>query len=207
MVVGRGISGEVAAIAAGLRTAAPTRSGLALRAGLCVGLPLVVGLVAGQPADGAAASFGGLAGLSVPEAPFRYRGRVVAAVGLGLVAAVLLGGLAAGHGLLTAVVAGLVSAVASFVCQAAELPPPRELMLVMAVLAATDLTADPADALRRAGLAAAGALAAWLIIMSPALLGRRRVPERRAVSAALAAVADLLAAIGTPAAAAARYSA
>ena len=181
MAVGRGISAEVIAVAAGLRAAAPTRVGLALRAGLCVGLPLLVGLLIGQPADGAAASFGGLAGLSVPEAPFRYRARVVAAVGLGLVLAVLFGGLAAGYGMLAVLVAGLVSAVASFLCQAAELPPPRELMLVMAVLAAADLTTDPTDALRRAGLAAAGALLAWLIIMSPALLGRRRVPERRAV--------------------------
>jgi uncharacterized membrane protein YccC len=207
VVVGRRISGEVAAIAAGLRAAAPGRSGLAVRAGLCIGLPLLIGLLVGHPADGAAASFGGLAGLSVPEAPFRYRARVVAAVGLGLVAAVLFGGLAAGHGLLAALVAGLVSAVASFLCQAAELPPPRELMLVMAVLAATDLTADPADAVRRAGLAAAGALLAWVIIMSPALLGRRRVPERRAVSGALTAVAELLAATGSPGAAAARYAA
>ena len=152
----------------------------------------LVGLAAGQPADGAAASFGGLAGLSVPQAPYRYRARVVAAVGLGLALAVLFGGLAARHGLLAALVAGVVSAVASFVCQAAELPPPRELMLVMAVLAATDLAAGPADAVRRAGLAAAGALLAWLITMSPALLGRRREPERRAVAAAVGAVADLL---------------
>ncbi len=198
---------EARGIGAALRVAVPARVGLALRAGLCVALPLVVGLATGHPADGAAASFGGLAGLSVPQAPYRYRGRVVAAVGLGLALAVLLGGLAAPHGLLAALVAGVVSGVASFVCQAAELPPPRELMLVMAVLAATDLGSGPADALRRAGLAAAGALLAWLITMSPMLFGRRREPERRAVAAAVGAVAGLLDAVGSADAAAARPAA
>ena len=194
-------------IAAGVRDAAPVRAGLAVRAGLCVGVPLAVGLAVGHPADGAAASFGGLAGLSVPQAPYRYRGRAVAAVGCGLVVAVLLGGLAAPYGVVAAVVGGAVAGVASFVCQAAELPPPRELMLVMAVLAATDLGSGPADAVRRAGLAAAGAVLAWSITMSPALFGRRREPERQAVAAAVGAVAGLLDAIGSADAEAARHAA
>ena len=71
-------------------------------------------------------------------------------VGAGLVLAVLVGSLAAGHGAVSALVAGLAAAVASFVCQAAELPPPRELMPVMAVLAATAVPADPGEALIRA---------------------------------------------------------
>ena len=130
---------EVRAIAVGVRVAAPGRASIALRTALCVAVPLAVGVATGHPAEGAAASFGGLAGLSVPQAPYRYRAWVVAAVGAGLVVAVLLGGLAAAHALTALLVAGLVAGIASFVCQAAELPPPRELMLVMAVLAATDL--------------------------------------------------------------------
>ena len=52
-----------------------------------------------RPADrpsrrGCQASFGGLAGLYVPDSPYRYRARVVAAVGGGLTLAVFLG---AGH--------------------------------------------------------------------------------------------------------------
>ena len=194
-------------VLAALRRAAPGRVGLAVRAALCIGVPLAVGLTLGDPAGGAAASFGGLAGLSVSQAPYRYRARVVAAMGAGLVIAVLLGGLAAGNGLLAVLVAGVVAGVASVGCQAAELPPPRELMLVMAVLAATDITTDPAAAGQRAALAAAGALFAWLVTMSPALLGRRREPERRAVAAAFDAVAGLLDAIGSEAAAGSRPAA
>jgi hypothetical protein len=90
------------------------------------------------------------------------------------VLAILLGGLAAGHTAVAALVTGLIAGVASFACQAAELPPPRELMIVVAVLAATDMHTDTVGALQRAGLAAAGALFAWLVTMGPALLGRHR---------------------------------
>ncbi|HWM58697.1 MAG TPA: FUSC family protein [Pseudonocardia sp.] len=197
----------VRVVAAQLRAAAPGRLGLALRAALCVGAPLAVGLATGAPEQGAAASFGGLAGLSVPQAPYRYRARVVGAVGAGLVAAVLLGGWASADGILVVLVTGLVVGTASFVCQAAELPPPRELMLIMTVLAAADLVDDPSQVLPRAGLAAAGAAGAWLVTMAPAVLGRRRDPERRAVTDGFDAVAGLLEAIGSDAADPARQAA
>ena len=73
------------------------------------------------------------------EAPFRYRARVVTAVGAGSTLAVFLGGIAEAQGLVTAaLVDGLFAGLSSFVYQSAELPPPRELMLVMTVLAATE---------------------------------------------------------------------
>lgn len=56
---------------------------------LCLALPLLVGVLTGHPADGAQASFGGLAGLYVPDSPYRYRARVIAGVGAGLTLAVL----------------------------------------------------------------------------------------------------------------------
>ena len=201
------LAGDVRRTVQAVRAVAPGRVTVALRATLAVALPLSAGVAAGRPELGAAASFGALAVLYVPQAPYRYRGRVVRRVGLGLVAAVLLGSLAAGHGVVTALVAGLVAGTASFACQAAELPPPRELMLVMAVLAATDMPSDPAGAATRAGLAAAGALVAWLLTMAPALAGRWRAPEQAAVVAALGAVAGLLDAVGSAGAGAARHAA
>jgi hypothetical protein len=123
------------------------------------------------------------------------------------VAAVFLGAVAGGQGwVLAAVVAGLVAATASFLCQAAELPPPRELLLVMAVLAATEIPADLEGALGRAGLTAAGAAGAWVISMAPLVLGVRN-PEIRTLAAGLASVAALLDAIGTEAEATATHSA
>jgi uncharacterized membrane protein YccC len=82
---------------------------------LCIGLPLAIGLASGHIEEGAAASFGGLAGFTVPDSPYRYRARMVAGVGAGLVASVFLGALAASHGWVTAVVAGAIAGLASFV--------------------------------------------------------------------------------------------
>lgn len=191
-----------------LRRAAPQRAGIAVRTMTCVALPLAIGVAAGHPQSGATASFGGLASLYVPQSPYRYRARVVAAVGAGLTIAVLIGALAGSLTWVAAVVTALAAGIASFVCQAAELPPPRELMLIMALLAATAVPAGLAGAALRAGLAAAGAAFAWLVTMSPALgRSRRRLPERRAVVAALAAVAGLLDTVGTDQAPAARHAA
>jgi uncharacterized membrane protein YccC len=191
-----------------LRGAAPQRAGIAVRTMACVALPLAIGVAAGHPQSGAAASFGGLAGLYVPQSPYRYRARVVAAVGAGLAVAVLVGAVAGRWTPVAATVTALAAGIASFVCQAAELPPPRELMLIMALLAATAVPAGLAGAAQRAGLAAAGAAFAWLVTMSPALRRRRRrVPERRAVVAALTAVAALLDTVGTDRAPAARHAA
>jgi uncharacterized membrane protein YccC len=174
----------------------------------CVAVPLAIGVAAGHPRYGATASFGGLASLYVPQSPYRYRARVVAAVGAGLAIAVLIGSMAGSRTWVAAMVTGVVAGVASFVCQAVELPPPRELMLIMVLLAATAVSAGLAGAAQRAGLAALGAALAWLVTMSPALgRSRRRLPERRAVDGALAAVAALLDAVGTGQAPAARHTA
>jgi uncharacterized membrane protein YccC len=205
-VTGSRIAEGALATAREVRAAAPARVGAALRAALAVAVPLAVGAATGHPQQGAAAAFGALGVVYVPQSPYRYRARVVAAVGGGLVIAVLLGALAADRGWAAVLVSGVVAGAASFVCQGAELPPPRELMLVMAVLAATDVSAGPAQAAGRAGPAAAGAVLAWMITMAPALLGRHR-PEERAGAAAFGAIAGLLDGVGSPAVRSARHGA
>ena len=77
--------------------------------------------------------------LSLPRAS-RGRG------GGGLAIAVLIGAVAGSWTPVASTVTGLVAGTAPFVCQAAELPPPRELMLIMALLAATAVPAGLAGA-------------------------------------------------------------
>jgi uncharacterized membrane protein YccC len=202
------LADEARATVLALRRAAPQRAGIAVRTMTCVALPLAIGVAVGHPQSGATASFGGLASLYVPQSPYRYRARVVAAVGAGLAIAVLIGAVAGRWTPVAATVTALAAGIASFVCQAAELPPPRELMLIMALLAATAVPAGLAGAAQRAGLAATGAAFAWLVTMSPALSRRRRrLPERRAVDGALAAVGVFLDTVGTDQAPAARHAA
>jgi hypothetical protein len=175
---------------------------------LCLAIPLLIGLLTGHPAEGAQASFGGLAGLYVPDSPYRYRARVVAAVGAALTLAVFLGAITGSNGWVAALTAGMFAGTASFICQAVELSPPRELMFIMALLAATAIPADTTQALLRAAVtaAAAGAGLAWLISMSPALFNRDR-PETTTVAAALAGIADLVDRIGSGNEPAARHTA
>ena len=95
----------------------------------------------------------------------------------------------------------------AFVCQAVELPPPREFMLVLVLLVATDVPATPAEAAARAGSAAGGAALAWLFTMAPALWARRDEVERQAVAAAFTALARLLETAGSSSATGARHGA
>ncbi len=103
------------------------------------------------------AAFGGLAVVYFPDSAYRYRARVVAAVGVGLAAAVFVGAFGSQGWVAAALIAGAVAAIASFACQAFALPPPRELIPIMAALASTAVPADARDALFRAGLTAPAA--------------------------------------------------
>ncbi|GAA1800424.1 hypothetical protein HC028_16990 [Planosporangium flavigriseum] len=196
----------VRATAEAIRAVAPHRFRVAIRAMFSMTLPLAIGAATGHPAWGALASMGGFAGFYAPDAPYRYRARLVAGIGAGLTAGVLLGGLSSSQGWLAPLVAGAVAAVASLACQAAEVPLPREYLIVLATLAATGIPVGPREAVWNAGLTATGAVIGWLVTMSP-VLGRARAPERRAVRAALAAVASLLASAGRSDPRAARHAA
>ena len=175
-----------------------------LRAGLSVGVPLLVGVAAGRPTWGALASIGGFAGFYGPDTPYRHRVRLVAGVGAALAVVVPVGSLCAPQAWLSVVFAGMVAAVSSFVCLALRVPPPREYLIVLAALAATGIPAGLMEALRECALVAGGALIAGLITMAPALGRRRVIPQMRALSRAWEAVAGVLNAAGTPSAARAR---
>ncbi len=178
---------------------------LGLRAGLCVGVPLLAGVAADRPSWGALASLGGLAGFYAQDTPYRHRTALVAGVGAALAVVVPVGSLCAPRPWLSVPFAGIVAAVASFVCLALRVPPPREYLIVLAALAATAIPAGLLAALRECALVAGGALLAGLMTMAPALGRRRRgLPQRRALSRAWETVAEVLAAAGTPGAATAR---
>src|SRR5260370_34406791 len=113
------LADEVRAPVWALRGAAPQRAGIAMRTMACSALPLAIGVAAGHPQSGATASFGGLAGLYVPQSPYRYRARVVAAVGAGLAIAVLIGSAAGSPARVAALVTGVGARGASFGCLAA----------------------------------------------------------------------------------------
>jgi hypothetical protein len=178
-----------------------------LRAGLSVGIPLVAGALTHHASYGALASIGSFAGFYGPATPYRHRIRLVAGVGLALIVLVPLGSLCAATAWLSVVLIGLVAATASFVCLALRVPPPREYLIVLGVLAASGIPTGLTGALREAALVAAGVVIGGLITMAPALGRGRDRPQQRALAQAWAAVRQVLQTAGTPEAAAARSQA
>ena len=175
-----------------------TRWYAGLRAALSVGIPLLIGVGAGRASWGALASIGSFAGFYGANTPYRQRIRLVAWVGVALAVVVPLGGLCASRAWLSVALAGVVAGIASFVCLALRVPPPREYLIVLAVLAASGIPASPAVALRECALVAGGALTGVLVTMAPALGPRRTIPQTRALTQAWAAVGDVLSTAGTP---------
>jgi uncharacterized membrane protein YccC len=178
-----------------------------LRAGLSVGIPLVAGALSHHASDGALASIGSFAGFYGPDAPYRHRIRLVAGVGVALTVLVPLGSLCAATAWLSVLLIGLVAATASFACLALRVPPPREYLIVLGVLAATGIPAGLAGALREAALVAAGAVIGGLITLAPALGRGRERPQQLALAQAWAAVRHVFQTAGTAGAAAARSQA
>jgi uncharacterized membrane protein YccC len=190
-----------------LTEAFSSRWSFGLRAGLSVGIPLVAGALTHHASYGALASIGSFAGFYGPATPYRHRMRLVAGVGVALTVLVPLGSLCAATAWLSVVLVGLVAATASFTCLALRVPPPREYLIVLGVLAATGIPTGLTGALREAALVAAGAAIGSLITMAPALGRGRDRPQQRALAQAWAAVRHVLQTAGTAGAAAARSQA
>jgi hypothetical protein len=107
---------------------------IGLRAGLSVGVPLLVGVAVGRPSWGALASIGGFAGFYGPDTPYRHQSGWWG-VGAALAVVVPVGSVCAPQAWLSVVFAGMVAAVSRFVCLALRVPPPREYLIILAALA------------------------------------------------------------------------
>ena len=172
---------------------ADTAWAFALRAGLAVAVPLVALVAIDRPAWAAVATFGAFTALYGRDEPYRRRAPIVAACGLGLIASVAAGSLAAlaPHPEVAAIAAiALVGAAATLLCNRFRVGPPAGLMFGFATAVCSALPTAPGDVPRTVGLAAASAAVAWLIVMSGAVV-RPAAPRRLAVARALRAAAAL----------------
>jgi uncharacterized membrane protein YccC len=170
----------------------------ALRAGASLGVPLIAGALFGHPSWGAVASLGSFAGFYGREDPYRHRLRLTAGVGAALVLIVLVGSLCSATPALQIVFAGTVAAASSFVCLSLRIPPPREFLIVLPALVAAALPGGPGAAGVHCALAAAGAVIAVAIGVSPRLFGTADGPERAALDSAWQAVIAVLGTAGGP---------
>ncbi|MFV8162541.1 FUSC family protein [Mycobacterium sp. 134] len=167
----------------------PRRWPFALRAGICMAVPVLVGWLAGDTTAGLIATIGGFTSLYGSGRPYLNRGAYLGVVAVCFAVAVALGDWASSAPWLGVVTVTMIAAVATLVCHALSVGPPGAYMVVLACAAGTGTPAtlhlSPGH---HAVLVLAGGAFAWLVHMSGALF-RPRGPEKAAVAAAAAAVA------------------
>lgn len=190
-----------------LQAAFRTRWLVGVRAGVTLGLPLLIGVAFDHASYGAIASMGALAGFSVGNAPWTYRAKVIPIIGAATMITVPVSGLLSDTAWLAVGWVGIVAVLASYVCLTAEMGPPREYLIVLTALAGTGIPVDLHGALREVWLVAAGTATAWLVAFVFTVIDRTPSPACKAVAQAQNAVADILRAAGTDDAARARQAA
>ncbi|MFB7775447.1 FUSC family protein [Streptomyces bauhiniae] len=136
---------------------------------------------------------GSLCALYAHQRPYAARARVLAGVVLGMTAglAVALVASALTPGPVVLVLVGaLLAATQKTVCEATRVGPPGNVVVTFISSAALFVPQTPGQVPAHLGLTLAAGAWAWLVCMAPGVL-RPHGPERRAVAAALHAAADL----------------
>ncbi|ODT74277.1 MAG: hypothetical protein ABS76_37450 [Pelagibacterium sp. SCN 64-44] len=168
-----------------------------MRAAICMGVPVLVGWIAGDVPAGLMATIGAFTALYGGDRPFRNRAAHLAVVALSFAATVTLGVWTAGTPMLAIPAVVLIAMVAAFLCNALRIGPPGAYMFALACAAGTGMQAGHLSLLEVALLVLGGGMVAWLAHMVGMFVSPRG-PERAAVLAAAQAVARFVDALGTP---------
>ncbi|MET7398778.1 FUSC family protein [Dactylosporangium sp. NPDC005572] len=171
----------------------PRRWPVAMRAAVCMGVPALVGWLAGDVAAGLMATIGGFTALYGSGRPYRYRAGLLAAVAVAISLAVLTGLWTAGVPWLAVGALTVLAAGATLLCNAVPVGQPGAYFVVLAAATGVAMHAGHPDPWRVGALVLAGGAFAWLVHLAGAVV-RPRGPEHSAVAAAAAAVAGFAAA-------------
>jgi uncharacterized membrane protein YccC len=179
---------------------------IAVRAAVSTAIPVVVGSAVGNVGSGLIATLGGFTARFGSDRPYLNRGVQLAVVAVALAAAVTVGSWAAEVPWLGVAVVSVVAVAAVWLCNALAVGPPGAYVFVLACAAGLGVSASHLAPEQIGALVLAGGAVAWTVQMAGVVRGGRR-PEYTAVSAAGAAVADYLDAVGSPEEPAARHRA
>ncbi len=180
-----------------VRSGPPGRWRFALRAGVCMAVPVLAGWLAGDVSAGMMAATGGFTALYGSDRPYLNRARELAAIALAFALAAGLGIAAAAQGAVAVVVVvAVIAMVATWMGNAFQIGPPGAYMFMLACAAASGMQAPPGGPLHSALLVLSGGAFAWCMHMSGALFDFRG-PEKAAVHRAGDAVAAYVQAVGT----------
>ncbi|MEH3130196.1 MAG: FUSC family protein [Mycolicibacterium neoaurum] len=173
---------------------APGRWQFAVRAAICMAVPVLVGWLLGDTGAGLIAVIGGFTSLYGSGRPYRNRAGYLATIAVCFAAAVTLGDWAAAIPWLGLATITLIAMVAVLVCHALGVGPPGAFMFVLGCAAGTATAATHLPPWHIGLLVLAGGAFSWVVHMlgalSEALLGNggKHGPEVRAVAAARTAV-------------------
>jgi uncharacterized membrane protein YccC len=179
---------------------------IAVRAAISTAVPVVAGWAAGNVGSGLIATIGAFTLRFGGDRPYLNRGVQLAVVSVALAAAVAVGCWAAEVPWLGVPVVSAVAVAAVWLCNALAVGPPGAYVFALACAAGVGVSAQHLAPWQTGALVLSGGAVAWLVQMAGALRGRRR-PERAALSAAGAAVASYVEAVGSPSELAARHRA
>jgi uncharacterized membrane protein YccC len=186
--------------------AAPRRWPRALRASVCMGVPVLVGWLAGDLGAGLTATLGGFTALYGSGRPYLNRATLLAVVALALSAVVGLGIWAASIPWLGVLTVAAIGTMATLLCNALEVGPPGAYQFALVCAVGIGLHSGHQDPIRSALLVLSGGCLAWVVHMAGAIFGPRG-PEKSAVAAGGVAVAAYVDAIATDTEDAARHHA
>jgi len=137
----------------------------AINAGICSGVPPLIGLLLGNFQYGLLAGIGGLTYLYTFNIPYALRAKKLLFALLGMSLSVGLGTLLAPFSLASAITVGLIGAIATFVFGSLRIAGPAAIFFVLAFTMATGMTLDPSLAPLRTGLVLLGGVLSWIIGM------------------------------------------
>ena len=168
----------------------------AFSAGVSAALPVFIGLLFGNFAYGLLAGLGAFTFLYMFNQPYARRAKKLFFVLLGISLSVGLGTLAAPHPLGSALLMGLIGALAIFIFGALKISGPSAVFFILCYAMSTGMPIDPALAPLRAGLVFLGGALSWIIAMLPWFIDPHG-PETKAVKKVYDELAVFLDSVGT----------
>ncbi|MFJ8063629.1 FUSC family protein [Psychrobacillus sp. NPDC096426] len=168
----------------------------AFSAGICAGLPVLIGYLLGSLEYGLIAGLGGLTYLYVFNIPYAFRAKKLFFALIGLSIVMGLGTLVAPYPFLIALVVALIGSISTFLFGALRITGPAAIFFVLAFLMGTGMPVDPSLAPLRAGLVFLGGAFSWIIGMI-GWFNNPHGPEKVAVKKVYDELAVFIESVGT----------
>lgn len=168
----------------------------AFLAGIAAGFPVCIGLLLGNLQFGLIAGLGGFAFLYSFPIPYAQLAKKLTWVVLAITACVFLGTILAPYPIVTAIMMGVIGAIAVFIFGVFRYIGPSALFFVLIFAMTTGMPIAPEEAFIRSGLAFLGGVFSWILAMGGWFINPHAA-EKNIVNRLLIVLANFLDAVGS----------